>query len=146
MLLQIKRRSLNFQRAVTSKVELWFLCTALFLDVIYLCLNLPFTVCRLCSRQVFVMQDSTDRQADSSIPLPKLFWGTGIHAIIFSDKSGTMDLIFRDLRAFSGTSPGFYVYALAFTFMQYMSFENAVGKGEIAPNEQFLLFPQCFLP
>ena len=29
----------------------------------------------------------------------------GIHVIIFSDKSGTMDLIFRDLRAFSGTSP-----------------------------------------
>ena len=25
-------------------------------------------------------------------------------------------------------------------------FENTVGKGEIAPNEQFLLFPQCFLP
>ena len=22
--------------------------------------------------------------------------------------------------------------------------ENTVGKGEIAPNEQFLLFPQCF--
>ena len=26
------------------------------------------------------------------------------------------------------------------------SFENTVGKGEIARNEQFLLFPQCFLP
>ena len=25
-------------------------------------------------------------------------------------------------------------------------FENIVGKGEIARNEQFLLFPQCFLP
>ena len=25
------------------------------------------------------------------------------------------------------------------------SFENTVGKGEIARNEQFLLFPQCFL-
>ena len=25
-------------------------------------------------------------------------------------------------------------------------FENTVGKGEIACNEQFLLFPQCFLP
>ena len=25
-------------------------------------------------------------------------------------------------------------------------FENTVGKGEIALNEQFLLFPQCFLP
>ena len=25
-------------------------------------------------------------------------------------------------------------------------FENTVGKGEIARYEQFLLFPQCFLP
>ena len=25
-------------------------------------------------------------------------------------------------------------------------FENTVGKGEIARNKQFLLFPQCFLP
>ena len=25
------------------------------------------------------------------------------------------------------------------------TFENIVGKGEIARNEQFLLFPQCFL-
>ena len=30
--------------------------------------------------------------------------------------------------------------------LQYKSFENAVGKGEIAPNEQFLLFPERFLP
>ena len=28
----------------------------------------------------------------------------------------------------------------------YKSFENTVGKGEIARDEQFLLFPQCFLP
>ena len=27
-----------------------------------------------------------------------------------------------------------------------VSFENSVGKGEIARYEQFLLFPQCFLP
>ena len=25
-------------------------------------------------------------------------------------------------------------------------FENTVGKGEIARNEQFLLYPQCFPP
>ena len=29
---------------------------------------------------------------------------------------------------------------------QQTAFENIVGKGEIARNEQFLLFPQCFLP
>ena len=35
---------------------------------------------------------------------------------------------------------------LCFFFLHYKSFENAVGKGEIARNGQFLLFPQCFLP
>ena len=35
--------------------------------------------------------------------------------------------------------------ALVFTCLQYKSFENTVRKGEIARNEQFLLFPQCFL-
>ena len=28
---------------------------------------------------------------------------------------------------------------------QQTAFENIVGKGKIAHNEQFLLFPQCFL-
>ena len=31
--------------------------------------------------------------------------------------------------------------ALVFMCLQYKSFENTVGKGEIARNEQFLLFP-----
>ena len=34
--------------------------------------------------------------------------------------------------------------ALVFTCLQYKSFENTVGKGEIARNEQFLLFPTVF--
>ena len=34
---------------------------------------------------------------------------------------------------------------LVFMCLQYKSFENTVGKGEIARDEQFLLFPQCFL-
>ena len=34
---------------------------------------------------------------------------------------------------------------MVFTCLQYKPFENTVGKGEIARNEQFLLFPQCFL-
>ena len=33
-----------------------------------------------------------------------------------------------------------------FTCQLNKSFENTVGKGEIAHNEQFLPFPQCFLP
>ena len=36
--------------------------------------------------------------------------------------------------------------ALFFMCLQYKSLENTVGKGEIARNEQLLLFPQCFLP
>ena len=36
--------------------------------------------------------------------------------------------------------------ALHFTCPQYMSFENSVSKGEIACDEQFLLYPQYFLP
>ena len=36
--------------------------------------------------------------------------------------------------------------AMVFTCLLYKSFENTVEKGEIARNEQFLLFPQCFLP
>ena len=35
--------------------------------------------------------------------------------------------------------------ALVFTCLQDKSFENTVEKGEIAQDEQFLLFPQCFL-
>ena len=36
--------------------------------------------------------------------------------------------------------------ALVFTCLQYKSFEITAGKGEIARNEQFLHFPQPFLP
>ena len=32
-----------------------------------------------------------------------------------------------------------------FAHQQQTAFENIVGKEEIAHNEQFLLFPQCFL-
>ena len=39
----------------------------------------------------------------------------------------------------SQTSPGFYVSSV-------QVFENTEGKGEIARHEQFLLFPQYFLP
>ena len=33
---------------------------------------------------------------------------------------------------------------LILTHQQQTAFENMVGKGEIACDEQFLLFPQCF--
>ena len=35
---------------------------------------------------------------------------------------------------------------LLVTCLQYKSFENTVGKGKIARNEHYFLFPQCFLP
>ena len=34
--------------------------------------------------------------------------------------------------------------ALVFTCLQYKSFQNTVGKGEIVHFEQFHCFPQCF--
>ena len=34
---------------------------------------------------------------------------------------------------------------LILTHQQETAFENIMGKEEIALNEQFLLFPQCFL-
>ena len=36
-------------------------------------------------------------------------------------------------------------HPLGCTCLLYKSFENTVGKGEIARNEQFLLSPQCFV-
>ena len=45
-------------------------------------------------------------------------------------------------KKFIQTSPK---QALVFTCLHYKSFENTVGKGGIARNEHFLLFPQCFL-
>ena len=39
-----------------------------------------------------------------------------------------------------------YQSSPCFTCLQYKYFETTVGKGEIARNKHFLLFPQCFLP
>ena len=38
-----------------------------------------------------------------------------------------------------------YSYILILMHQQQTAFENIVGKEEIDCNEQFLLFPQCFL-
>ena len=37
-----------------------------------------------------------------------------------------------------------YSILLNLMLQQQTALENIVGKGEIAGNEQFLLFPQCF--
>ena len=42
-------------------------------------------------------------------------------------------------------SKPFLKQALVFTCLLHKTLENTVGKGEIARNEQFLLFPQRFL-
>ena len=46
-------------------------------------------------------------------------------------------IVLKSTLTLSQTSPGF-------TCLQYKSFENTVGKGEIAHSEQFLLFPTVF--
>ena len=38
-----------------------------------------------------------------------------------------------------------YFWSKGLTHQQQTAFENIAGEGEIALNEQFLLFPQCFL-
>ena len=44
------------------------------------------------------------------------------------------------------TGKGITLYTIDTRFdASTTAFENIVGKGEIARNEQFLLFPQCFL-
>ena len=53
---------------------------------------------------------------------------------------------FLDRWGGGGGVSNFTKQALVFTCLQKNSFENAVGKGEIAHKEQLLLFPQCFLP
>ena len=47
---------------------------------------------------------------------------------------------------FTKHSLAFPKQTLVFKCLQYESFENAVGKGEIARNKQFLIFLQYFLP
>ena len=42
-------------------------------------------------------------------------------------------------------SQSFTPWVLILTHQQQTAYENIVGKEEIASNEQFLLFPQCFL-
>ena len=48
--------------------------------------------------------------------------------------------------ALCGNGSTLYSKDTHLTHQQHTPFENIVGKEEIARNEQFLLFPQCFLP
>ena len=74
----------------------------------------------------------------------------------YLDSDGSIYLLFRQRQLFTqqflqdGLTPVINPspkQALVFTCLQQkMSFENTVGKGEIARNKQFLLFSQCFLP
>ena len=54
--------------------------------------------------------------------------------------------MYLNLNEFTYGIEPFRKQALVFTCLQHKSFENTVGKEEIASNEQFLLFPKCFLP
>ena len=56
-----------------------------------------------------------------------------------------LTFIHRLFTFFSFLDKPFTPYILILTHQQQAVFENSVGKGEIAHNEQFLLFPQCFL-
>ena len=58
--------------------------------------------------------------------------------IVVVQRLPTCILLFKTL-TLSQTTPCFYMFT-------EQVFEDIVEKGEIALNEQFLLFPQCFLP
>ena len=67
----------------------------------------------------------------------RIFFFSQIVFYSINDKSSDEQICrLQMISTLSQTSPG----------LQYKSFENAVEKEEIARNEQFLLFPQCFLP
>ena len=60
-----------------------------------------------------------------------------------TEPRGTLNLIC------SGTNfvnQPFSKKAFVFMSLQHECFQNNMGKGDIAHREQFLLFPQCFLP
>ena len=69
-------------------------------------------------------------------------------ANVYSDLRSILSDISRDnprkIKQLSTVHYTFPKQALVFTCLQYKSFENTVGKGEIDRNKQFLLFPQCF--
>ena len=91
-------------------------------------LNFKITMLRLCS--ALPMENHT-------LPLQKAEKKKVFTAFIPSLMSCTEPLLLHQ---------PFPKQALVFTCLQYKSFENTAGKGEIARYEQFLLFPQCFLP
>ena len=72
-------------------------------------------------------------------------WGRVVMGLSFSCRIWSVDDYPNKLQLIDWYWP-FLKQALIFTCLQYMSIENNVGKEEIARNEQFLLFPRCFLP
>ena len=54
--------------------------------------------------------------------------------------------LFFQVHLKSGLCGKVLTQTLVFMCQQYKSFEKTVGKGEIAHNQQFLLFPQGFPP
>ena len=73
-------------------------------------------------------------------------WGKRCNKLLFFSSVGndTFPTIGKNSEI-SNIHP-FRKQALVFTCLKYSSLENTVAKGEIAHNEQFLLFPLCFLP
>ena len=75
--------------------------------------------------------------------------GNGLPAgikLLWEKKKCLYILPLYQLCAYKPFSPHFFLPNPDFYFPTVKSFENTVGKGEIARNQQFLLFPQCFLP
>ena len=83
----------------------------------------------------------------NSIPIPKFQNHFLLNPDSFQGRRLSSLLLPQATKVFLRHSALFYLPLTlsqttpVFTCLQYKSFENTVGKGEIARNEQFLLFP-----
>ena len=84
----------------------------------------------------FPKEKKTLREKEKLLVRSNFFFSHSVFKRLASQKRQKVSLCGNGL-TLSQTSPGMC--------LQYKSFENTVGKGEVAHNEQFLLFPQCFL-
>ena len=77
------------------------------------------------------------------------FSHNALHPIIYAEILNSITLNLSPANAFSLVWSIILLFGKEFTVftdLHHKTFENHVGKGEIARNEQFLLYPQCFLP
>ena len=97
--------------------------------------NKPWVLCVCSTSFMKILWEKEKLLIDSNFSFPKCFlpvWKTFFHSMPKIGVSG------KELTHSHTMTP--------FDALGIKPFENTVGKGEIARNKLFLLFPQCFLP